>query len=387
MADVTRALLLPDVRAPSDLTLLTLALYWDELILPDYRERYLKGGGEHATRSHDFEALEQAGVVLVSDRQIDLNDLVPFEIRRVAESYGVVLRVSDAMMEQLRQSELEPIDVDDVEDAFVVDLDHGSARDVVASHVATHLLDRLDDATELAQREHLAPVACSRLSHLASLLGAADAELPSEEAALLSVAAASFRPDASTTAEQVLAFRERTRASRARFRASLGDLSEELQGEGNPEALLARARDRYRNQVIPALSDLEGVLKENRISFTIHSLTRATAVTFAPVKPMTAATAGVQIAAETLNYAFSKKKLIREHPYGYLHELAELEGEAAEPFRHMLSEDDDGDAAVRRLILGEGMPALVEHFMGKLPKGPAPGSAQQRRPADGDQRD
>jgi hypothetical protein len=61
MLDVSRALLLADVHAPSDGMLKTLALYWHEIVLPDYAERL--GGcsretGEHE-RSPSFSALEK----------------------------------------------------------------------------------------------------------------------------------------------------------------------------------------------------------------------------------------------------------------------------------------------------------------------------------------
>ena len=79
-SDVSRALLLPDIDIPSDRLLKTLAVYWDELVLPDYRERADSGDG---TRSEFDEptdaliALESNGVLIKLERTIELPTVEP----------------------------------------------------------------------------------------------------------------------------------------------------------------------------------------------------------------------------------------------------------------------------------------------------------------------
>src|SRR4051812_33755901 len=70
MLDISRALLLPDLHDATDGMLKTLALYWDEIVLPDYVERLLCGRyldtGDH-TPSPSFSALLNEGVVVVHE--------------------------------------------------------------------------------------------------------------------------------------------------------------------------------------------------------------------------------------------------------------------------------------------------------------------------------
>jgi hypothetical protein len=88
----------------------------------------------------------------------------------------------------------------------------------------------------------------------------------------------------------------------------------------------------------------------------------------APVRPVAATESGAQLVAESLNYSFSKEKLIQDHPYGFLHELStDLGVEHREPFPELLAEHADGAASLRRVIIQEGIPTAVEHFLGQVP--------------------
>lgn len=166
--------------------------------------------------------------------------------------------------------------------------------------------------------------------------------VPRQEAALLSVVLDAFQIDPqSVSVTELVRFREKHHASLGRLRASLADLSETLRSSGEPLALISQARDTFRNRVEPALADLEAVLKEARITFFLKSLVGASAISLAPVRPEKAVAGGATLLAESLDYSFSRSRLVREHPYGYLHQVSSeigSPGKASTSARHELSE-------------------------------------------------
>jgi hypothetical protein len=375
MPDVSRALLLPDVQAPSDGMLKTLALYWHEIVVPDYAERLgvcCRETGE-PTRTPSFAALEKEGVVVAAPRFAELppaptdpSHLVG-SAQNLAEALGGggarcmsralrpifklppapadlsplivcgqnltdvlvedgIGRVLDALRPIIEACS--EVDCDEAPPARGVPCEEDLAPAVLdavqnLSREATSLyLNRLQDAFELARKHSLAPVAHSVASHVGSLVGDYSDDVPRREAALLSAAVDAFEIHDETTVEDILLFRTRHGALVGRFRASLVDLAAELQRDAAPLALLASARDTYRNRVEPALGDLEAAMNESRLRFLIRSLLGATAITLAPVKPIRAVEAGASLVGNTVTYRFSREKLLREHPFGLLHKIA-----------------------------------------------------------------
>jgi hypothetical protein len=338
MPDVSRALLLPDLHDVSDGMLKTLALYWDEIVIPDYVERLLCGRyletGEHAP-SFSFSALKNEGVVVVHRTVAELPP-APVEATPVTvhgQSFSGCLADDEGVRRLLNA--LQPIldvlpEIDDVSHATpkarppaddqlapaVLDAIANMSRDATSLY-----LNRLRDAFELARTHNLAPVAHSVVSHVGSLVGDYTDDLARREAALLSAAVDAFEVHADTPVEDILLFRARHKPLLGRFRASLVDLSAELQEHAAPLTLLARARDTYRNRVQPALADLEAAMNESRLQFLLRSLVGATAVTLTPIEPVRAVEAGASLMGQTFNYRFSRDKLVREHPFGLLHKV------------------------------------------------------------------
>jgi hypothetical protein len=318
----------------------TLALYWDEIVIPDYLERlvcgrYLDTGDR--TPSPTLSALVDEGVVVVHEAiaelppaPADLSPLIgetqtPLPVCLSEEGLRRTIRALEPILQALTDT-----DINRYQHA-APESDHRTGEkltsavlDAVAnmSREATSLyLNRLQDAFELARNHNLAPVAHSITSHVGSLVGNHIEDAPRREAALLSAAVDAFEVHDDTPVEDILLFRAQHKGLIGRFRASLVDLSGELQQDAAPLTLLASARDTYRNRVQPALADLEAAMNESRMRFFIRSLIGATALTLAPVEPVRAAEAGASLIGHTVNYRFARDTLVREHPFGLLHKI------------------------------------------------------------------
>ena len=194
-------------------------------------------------------------------------------------------------------------------------------REAAASLQGDALIARTQLCRKIAASNNLAPVAPSLLSHMASLTDEVDA--PVSEGALIGVAVDAFfvRPD--TPVEQLVAFREEHGTALRRFRGAMTDLAAALrQPEIAPEAALSAARDIYRNRVEADLGALEERLSESRIKFLAKSLFGAAALATTPLAAPAVAESAARFGAQTINYRFSREKLLQEHPYAYLHRLS-----------------------------------------------------------------
>ena len=191
------------------------------------------------------------------------------------------------------------------------------------THYATqHYLARTADAFDLALENHLAPVAVSMLAHVASLLGAEqDDDDTVGVASLISAAVTAFEIEPATRVEDILIFREKNRASLGRFRAALADLRGELAKTGPAQARLSSARDTYRNRVVPALAALEESINESRLRFFLKSIIGASSIALSPMAPAKALEGTAAFAGQSLTYAWSRRRMVEQHPFGFLHKL------------------------------------------------------------------
>jgi len=374
------------VHAPPDRLLKTLAIYWDELILPDYVERAGSDdfSSEFAEMSDAFAELEGAGVVLRTERTADLppvdGNKIPPGVREIFDEGSSVRRMSAVLAPLFELSrERQGEDLKTYLRDHQEELNAAGAASIknILLHAADHYMGRMRDAFALANAHHLAPVARSSVSHVASMIGAPD-NVPRSEAALLSTVIQAFEIDPDTPVEQILRFREKNGASLGRFRSSLVDLSEGLREENSPTTLLAEARDTYKNRVVPALGDLEEVLTEGKIRFFVRSLVGATALTLAPVNPVKAVEGSATLMGQTIDYAFSRERLVREHPFGYLHQVsAGLGGKDVKPTARALeSIIEDPEDRVREIFVGDlrsSLPDVVQSLW--LPERPDLGGA------------
>lgn len=332
MGDVARALLLPDVGIPTDQLVKTLSLYWDQLVIPDYVERAglieADPSGVEQPLSETFSTLAEEGVLVIEKRSAELPPVdpaqIPESLRDVDVPFESVRRIFavvspfDEIVNERRESKKE-IDHDKLETAGKKMLDN------LVDYAARQYVQRVRDAFQVAQAHHLAPVSGSAVSHVASMVGM-PSDVPRTEAALLSTAIKAFELAPDTPVERIVEFREKHAASLGRFRASLVDLSEGLRADAHPTQLLGEAHDRYRNRVVPALGELEDALSQGKIRFFLRSVMGATALSLAPIKPVKAVEGGVTLVGQTIEYSFSREKLIQEHPFGYLHQVSKTFG-------------------------------------------------------------
>jgi hypothetical protein len=274
--DVSRALLLPDWAAPSDSVLKSLALYWDEIVVPDgtYRDSpviRMEELNDPPRRSEATLALEAAGIVKRHPMDVAAESFMPHPRAPNEDSDGVImLRIEQDELGRTRFTQTLRIDPAALAEAKPSERRKGDDpdRDVREATAALHadtLLERARQSRELAVSNNLAPVASSLLSHLASLT-TDEREFPMIEGARLGVALEAFMARSDTPVEAIIEFRERNMVAIQRFRAAMTDLGATLrQADIAPEAVLAAARDVYRNRVEPDLGALEARLSESRI--------------------------------------------------------------------------------------------------------------------------
>lgn len=323
MPDVTKALILPAQFSPFTSELKNLALYWDELVLPSYHDSQV---------SDETRVLIDAGIVRIVDRSTEPitslwqpQDVAP----HAAEKREVIAFRYDERGTRHTVGRLR-VDAAYLTDDNAVHHPEDDPRHTMPNSMISDIsvmlrdqyLAEVNDALGLAASRNYAPLATSVSSHLASLTSVEGDVTARREAALISVAVEAFAIDASVGVDDVIALRDKTAVSRARLRASLADLSSRLSADAAPESLLSQARDTFKNRVEPALADLEDRLKENSIGFLIKSLLGATAIVMTPMAPVSSSAAGVRFIGQTLNYRFSKEGLVRDHPFGFLHQVA-----------------------------------------------------------------
>jgi hypothetical protein len=332
MADVTRALLLPELGPPADDLLKSLALYWDTIVIPDYLEG--KTIRDFKALSETYAALEEAEVVSAVERNSKLLfDFDPHSpIRDMPEDTKQFIAAT--------LSEIAATDAPWSPKEFEGHGIEGAVFTKMLSASSRVYFQRLHDAYDLAGAGHLAPVAASVLPHVASMAEVdadhivhgpqrSPATLDREpkplarEAAMVSAVVTAFRVGPDASVKKILRFREKHAAQRGRLRAALSDLAEGLQADAPPTTLLSAAGDRYANRVIPALARLEDALKESRISFVLRSLVGATTLAVGTISPTYAVQNGAQLVGQTISYRFSRKTLVNEHPLGYLHTVSE----------------------------------------------------------------
>jgi hypothetical protein len=362
MTDVTRAVLLPGGVPPSDATLKTLALYWDEVVISDgtYRgESFVwrrEDMADSPERSEVARALEAAGALRRVETETPAEALLPMPRPPNEDPEGELFlalrrdengRVRYAGTLLLDRDKLGPPDPP-TRTAEEADEELLLASAALSADV---LLARARQTRELAAANNLAPVATSLVSHLASLTAGDDPEVPVAEGALLGAAMEAFVLNDETSVEDLLSFREEHAGALGRFRAAMADLAVALrQPEIAPEAALAAARDALRNRVQPELSNLETRLNESRLKFVARSVFGAAALAVSPLGPVTAVEAGAQIGGQTINYRFSRERLLEEHPYGYLQRLqaSDLVTPRERFTYEMVSPTQDPGEAVRR---------------------------------------
>lgn len=308
MTEVASALLLPDFVPVPVAALKTVALYWEQVDIPTYKALPAADTQEAEEWEKTVQALEAEGVVRRYARPVEFP---PWQSALATRTLSPRPAAQDVRHAILEQAELDAVRTADM-----------------------HLV-RLADALELSDMTGRAPVATGWFSHLGSLLPPRSGDTPIREGAVITAAVAGIGIDADVPVDDLLRFRERHAAALGRFRAALVDLASSIREGAAPLALLEQARALVSNRVEPALGDLEDALKEGRIRFFWKCLVSASAVASSPVTPTVAVSGAARFSTRSLEYAFDRRRLVREHPYGYLHSLNEsfAPASSADPVR------------------------------------------------------
>ena len=178
----------------------------------------------------------------------------------------------------------------------------------------------IQSALTLCGDIHAAPLTSGRASFVAATLPPEGDDDAARAGRLMTAALSSVVVAPSTSPDDILRFRDKHVALRGRFRAAIGDLAESISLDVPPAAALEQARATVANRVEPVLADLQHVLAENRISYLWRTFTAGAAVASGPVAPGVAASGAVAFATHSLAYAFNRKRLIAQHPFGFLYE-------------------------------------------------------------------
>jgi hypothetical protein len=397
MSDLARAVLLPDVFPIGGSLLKTLALYWDDLILIDYQERLLDEPEYEEPVDAARMELENAGIIAVQQRRLAIEPL-PTWLR--ADVSALVDRIRPHLSEDNRTgfenalagplgddpialpmmisraitNEMRPPPAKPEDDPVYWPLLKAATRVFLESQFGLardHYLRRVEDTCDLAFTNGWGPVAGSAVAGVAAALGPEAESLPVREVSLLSVAADAFAIGSDTEVDAIVRVREKHGRSLRRFRASLIDLSGSLAAEGPPVRRLNQARDTFLDRVMPALGDLEAILSQSKIKFTISSLLGTATLALQPIQPAAAVTSGVRISADVINYRFARSELVNQHPFGYLHHISnELGAKSAEDAGRLLVETQRDPSAVFERLFFErrALEAALQRVWGWNPK-------------------
>lgn len=315
--DVARSLVLPDRSLLSLRSVLTLALYWDEFYLiepqgevPQWEER----------ASSVCDRLIGEGLLKVVP--VKRSPLIPKADQADSETDTIsMLRLGkDEVGKSVFQESVElPSEL--VENAKREPFFDGDMSDALGELLARGLIRDIGHALDIAVANALVPLAMTQIGQLACAIGSEDEEADISTAALMSASIEAFELDESVSVEEILRFRENNRVQLQRFRASISDLAGSVGRSQSMPTALASARDTYLSRVEPALASLESALDESFLKFATKSLFGLARLTTSPVEPVGASMRAATLAANAINYRFSRKTLVEEHPWAYAHLL------------------------------------------------------------------
>lgn len=300
MTEFARALVLPDLGAPSKRKLLSLLVVWDGL------EVDLTESG--ASRDGWLTPLEEEGLITVTERPVDPRDS--------SESRELF----DERWMEFTRNWLAP---------FATPKIMRESAEQVATEVTDRLVANIENATKRAATLGLAPLAITPFASLATSLPKQEGSSPVREATLIEVATRGVEVAPHTDLEDVLAFRDQNRDLMGRFRGALIDLAAAIEAD-SPAAAAEQAYAVVKNRVEPQLGALNDALETGRISFAWNMLLGASAVALSGGDLGAATSSAGSVAMQRLRYAFSRDRLVREHPYGLLYQTARAFGGEAD---------------------------------------------------------
>jgi hypothetical protein len=297
--EVARSLILPEFMAPSATMLATLSLFWESIEVPVF----------HGTPDPPEE--EQELISTLIDEGIvrlhhlsgvrGLDDALLAEAKDVARAWSRTPPGTTA----------ETIDLPVAEELIV-------AR---ARRAAAVTQRRAERGIELAAELWAAPVAFSPFGFMASSLPKTDVTVPVVEAALINVAVSGITVDNAVPLDQILSFRERHKVLAGRLRAALLDVAATIRADVPMNAVAGQVEAAIKNRVEPALSALESELQKGRLSFAWSNMFGAGGVVAGGLTTSASIGSGAYLVGRAIKYAFDRDALVRDHPYGYLHQV------------------------------------------------------------------
>ncbi len=133
-----------------------------------------------------------------------------------------------------------------------------------------------------------------------------------------------------TPVKKLVKFRETHSAALGRFRTATRNLVKGLGGDHSPEALQVHIETLHRDQVLPALDEVTGRLRDNRIACGYNNLKASTLASASPtvLGTVLAGTAagpfalvagvGLSVVLSFANYRLQRRDLLRSSPYSYV---------------------------------------------------------------------
>ena len=249
-----------------------------------------------------------------------------------------------------------------------------------AVSVADWQVAAVADAVAWSSRVNRAPLATGLFNHYACLLPPPVEDAPRQEGALLSAAVRLIDFDPATPVQEVLAFRERHAKAIGRFRASLLDLAENMRRDAPPPFALEEAHSIIKNRVEPRLSDLDALLKAGRVQYFFRAMFTASTIVATAATPAAAVAGAGEVASRSIAYAFDRERLIREHPYGYLHHLHAFARDESREHQHRfpMRPIENPPQELRELLKGaiSAGAEITERNVFGIPLPPEPGQSR-----------
>lgn len=165
-----------------------------------------------------------------------------------------------------------------------------------------------------------------------SMRGAAVDRAPAEiaEGLLASFVLRTVHIAKETSVEKVLGFRDKHRDELGRLKTALRGLVDPIKGKPDIVLLRKHLETIYTDQVLPAINDVRGRLRDNRIACGYNNLKASTLLSASPTALGAAlATAGlgpfallggvgISLALSVGNYQLQRRELLRSSPYSYV---------------------------------------------------------------------
>jgi hypothetical protein len=297
--EVARTLILPEFMAPSAQMLATLSLFWESIEVPVFH-----GTPDPASEEQELiAALIDEGIVRLHHISgvRGLDDALLAEAEEVAKAWARTPPGTTA----------ETIDLGVAEELIV-------AR---ARRVAAATQRRAEWGIDLAAELWAAPMASSPFGFMASSLPKADVTVPVAEATLINVAVSGITVASDVPLDQLLLFREQHKDLAGRLRASLVDVAAAIRTDVSMNAVAGQVEAVVKNRVEPALGALDRELKKGCLSFAWSNMFGAGGLVAGGLSASASIGGGAYLVGRAIKYAFDRDALVRDHPYGYLHQV------------------------------------------------------------------